>query len=90
MSNPKRDYCSHSPDTVDGIDIGWCCKHHDNDVGQAGTYNPITPHISFYKCLKKTGLKTKYVVAYTIGGAFFSLIKYPYLSYTRYKYRKNK
>ena len=84
----KKDYCSSAPEYVDGIYLGGCCKEHDNAVGQAGTYNPITPHIDFYKCLKKTGLKSIYVVTYTMIGAFFGLIKYPYFAYKKYKYRK--
>lgn len=26
----KKDYCSWSPDVVFGVDIGECCKKHDN------------------------------------------------------------
>ena len=84
-----KDYCSGSPESINGIDLSKCCKLHDNMVGEAGTYNPITPHIEFYKCLKNTGIGLGYVWLYTIGGAVFSLYKYPYLAYKKYKWRKN-
>ena len=83
-----KDYCSGSPESIDGIDLSPCCKLHDNMVGQAGTYNPITPHIEFYKCLKTTGIHYGYVLLYTFFGTLFSVYKYPYLAYKKYKYRQ--
>ena len=85
-----RDYCSGSPDIIDGEFIGDCCKLHDNAVGQAGTYNPVTPHIAFYSCLRAKGVHFGYVIVYTLLGTLFSLLKYPHLSYTRYQWRKKK
>lgn len=55
-------------------------------VGQAGTYNPITPHMEFYKCLRDR-VSLGWSVLYTIGGAFGSWWKQPYLWYKIYKYR---
>jgi hypothetical protein len=83
-----KDYCSASPESINGIDLSRCCKLHDNMVGQAGTYNPITPHIAFYKCLKGTRLGRGYVILYTFFGTLFSVYKYPYLAYKKYQYRK--
>lgn len=90
-NKPKRvrDYCSGVTDDPLGIAINSCCHKHDNMVGQAGTYNPITPHIEFYKCLKNTELPTYLVLVYTFGGFLFSIWKYPYLVVKKYLYRKN-
>ncbi len=88
MMKYKRDYCSGVSDSIQNIYVGDCCKLHDNMVGQAGTYNPVTPHIAFYKCLKAKGLSFGWVALYTLGGTIFSLYKYPYLAYKKYKYRK--
>ena len=57
-------------------------------VGEKGTYNPITPHIEFFKCLKKTGLGMELVLLYTFFGTLFSIYKYPYFAYKKYKWRK--
>lgn len=85
----KNDYCTAFPDTIEGIEIGQtCCKKHDNMVGQAGTYNPFTPHIAFFKCLRNNGISMHMSIIITFGGTFFSWIKYPWLAYTIYKYRK--
>ena len=83
-----KDYCSSSPESIDGIDLSTCCKLHDNMVGEAGTYNPVTPHIAFYKCLKETGVGYGYVLLYTVFGTLFSMYKYPYLAYKKYLYRR--
>lgn len=85
----KKDYFSYFPDTFKGIDISECCKHHDNEVGMRGTYNPVTPHINFYKCLKGKGISFLWRCIITFGGAFFSTLEMPYLYYKKYKYRKN-
>ena len=95
----KTDYCTASPDKLFGFTTKFCCKKHDNMVGQAGTYNPITPHISFFVCLfKLTVLEPKnwfmkliglvITIIYTVFGAIFSWIKYPWLAYSIYQYRK--
>jgi hypothetical protein len=87
----KKDYCSVFYEEVEGIEIGQtCCKKHDNEVGEAGTYNPITPHINFYKCLKDKGVSLYLTILITIGGTIFSIYKYPLLCYKKYLYRKNK
>jgi len=84
----NKDYCTAFPDTWEGIEIGQtCCKKHDNEVGEAGTYNPVTPHINFYNCLKSRGISFWSRVMITFGGTFFTLIKLPYLYYKKYKYR---
>jgi len=86
----SKDYCTAFPEEIQGIEIGQsCCKYHDNDVGERGTYNPITPHVSFYRCLKKQGVSLGWRSLITLGGTVFSWIKYPYFVYRIYKYRKN-
>jgi len=86
--NMKKDYCSHFPETWEDIEIGQsCCKRHDNEVGQAGTYNPITPHINFFKCLRNKGISLPSTIMITFGGTLFSFIKLPYLYHKKYKYR---
>jgi len=60
---------------------------HDQSVGQAGTYNPIIPHIDFYKCLRGR-VSLGWTVLYTFGATFGSIWKYPYLAYRKYQYRK--
>ena len=52
-----KSYCCCFTEMFLGHYIGLCCKKHDNNVGQAGTYNPITPHILFFKCLKRKKFK---------------------------------
>ena len=86
----KTDYCSGFPEVWEGIVIAACCKKHDNEVGQAGTYNPITPHIHFFKCLRGKGISLASTIMITFGGAFFSWLKQPWFWYKIYKYRKNK
>lgn len=84
-----KDYCSYFPEEVQNQEIGQtCCKQHDNDVGEAGTYNPVTPHIKFYKCLRSRNVTCTWATIITIGGTIGSWIKYPYFVYTIYKYRK--
>ena len=86
-----KDYCSSFPETIQGIEIGQtCCKKHDNEVGRAGTYNPITPHINFYRCLRKQGVSLPWTIIITFGGTIFSLYKYPLLAYKKYKWRSRK
>ena len=85
----RDDYCTAFPDKVEGIEIGQtCCKKHDNMVGERGTYNPFTPHIEFYKCLRGQGISLPMRSLITFGGWFFSWIKYPYFVYKIYMYRK--
>ncbi|MEE8588944.1 MAG: hypothetical protein V3S80_06340 [Sulfurimonadaceae bacterium] len=91
MARPsKKDYCSGFPSIIEGIEINTCCKKHDNEVGQAGTYNPVTPHINFYKCLREQGVGLMWRSIITLGGAVLSLYKYPYFAYKKYKYRQGK
>ena len=52
-----------------------------------GTYNPITPHIAFYKCLKNVGVGLFWRSIITLGGTILGLIIYPYAAYAKYKYR---
>jgi len=87
----KKDYCSSFPEEIEGIKIGQtCCKKHDNEVGEKGNYNPITPHINFYNCLRGRGVSLKWTIIITFGGTIFSLIKYPLFVYKKYNYRKQK
>ena len=57
---------------------------HDNQVGE---FNPVTPHIDFYKDLKKLGISTKWCIIITLGGTILSLIKYPYFVIKKIQYR---
>lgn len=82
-----RDYCSCFPDFLGEVYIGECCKIHDNMVGQAGTYNPTTPHIKFYECLSLK-VSLLWAVAISTGGFIFTIYKYPYLAYKKYRYRR--
>ncbi len=84
----NRDYCSSFSENIRGIYIGGCCKKHDNDVGQTGTYNPITPHIVFYRCLKELEVNFALRSIITFGGTIGSLVRYPYFAYKKYRYRK--
>ena len=84
----RDDYCSGVPEKFQGVKVGQtCCRAHDNAVGQAGRYNPITPHIDFFKCLKKSGIGLWLVIILTIGGALFTWWKQPYLWYKKWNYR---
>jgi len=87
MIKDDKDYCSGVSEFIQNIYVGDCCKAHDNAVGQAGTYNPFTPHIAFYKCLDNR-VKRNLAIFYTIGGTIGSWWKYPYLAIKIYKYRK--
>ena len=87
----KKDYCSYFPEEIEGIEIGQnCCKKHDNEIGEKGTLNPFTPHINFYKCLRGRGVSKKMSLLITAGGIFFTLIKSPWLYYTKFRYRFKK
>ena len=86
----KTKYCSCFPEVWEGIAITNCCKKHDNEVGQAGTYNPITPHIHFFKCLREKEISLASAVMIAFGGALFSWVKQPWLWYKKYKYRKSR
>lgn len=77
------------PSTIKGKDIGSACKLHDNLCGMRGSYNPLTTIKPFYNKLIECGLSKKLSVAITIGGTLGHLIKYPYLAYKKYQYRKN-
>ncbi len=83
-----KSYCCCFTEIFLGHYIGLCCKKHDNQVGQAGTYNPIAPHIIFYKCLKHQNIPLGWRIGITFGGILGSWPKQPYLWHKIYKYRK--
>ena len=84
----RKDYCSGFPEQIGGVEIGQtCCRQHDNEVGQAGTYNPITPHTNFFQCLRKRGVSLFMSCIITLGGAVFTWYKQPWLWYKKYKWR---
>lgn len=68
--------------------IGLCCKKHDNEVGQAGTYNPIYPHITFFRCLRAQNIPLGWSMGTVFAGILGAWMKQPYLWYKIYKYRK--
>ena len=83
-----KDYCSYFPEIFKGIEIGnSCCKQHDNDVGERGGFSLITPHTTFFKCLRRKGISLKWCIIITLGGAIMSWIKYPYFVYKKIQYR---
>lgn len=82
-----KDYCTLVPDYIKGVYVGDCCKKHDNMVGEKGTYNPFTPHIVFFKCMKSK-VSISYSLLYAVGGTLGSWLKYPYFAYKKYNYRK--
>ncbi len=84
----KKDYCTLFPETFRGIDISPCCKKHDNEVGEKGTYSPLTPHIAFYRCLKEKGLSFGWSFAIALAGGLMSSVKYPYFAYKKWVYRR--
>jgi len=84
----KRNYCTGFSDTFKSVDISQCCKNHDNECGMRGTYNPFTPNIHFYKCLKQKDISFAWRSIITLGGILGFIIKMPYLYYNKYKYRK--
>lgn len=84
----KTKYCSGLPtDTFNGADLKDCCKNHDNQVGQRGTYSLVSPTVNFYKCLEAKLSKTLAFI-FAIFGLVGHIVKYPYLAYKIYKYRK--
>jgi len=84
-----RDYCTMFPERWEDIEIGQsCCKQHDIEVGEAGTYNPVTPHINFYNCLKNRGISFKSRLPIALAAAIGSLVRYPYFVYRKYMYRR--
>ena len=84
----KEDYCSNFPEQFRGDNIQPCCKQHDNDCGQRGSYNPYQTMVKFWKCLKENGVHAQWRLLIVTGGTLGHLVKYPYLAYTIYKYRK--
>lgn len=86
--NVQKSYCCCFTEVFLGCYIGQCCRKHDNHVGQAGTYNPITPHIAFYKCLKKQKVPFGWRMGMVFGGVVGAWFKQPLLWYKIYKYRK--
>ncbi len=83
-----KSYCCCFTEIFLGYYIGLCCKKHDNEVGQAGTYNPIAPHIMFFKCLRGQNIPLGWSMGTTLAGVLGSWMKQPYLWYKIYKYRK--
>jgi hypothetical protein len=84
----NKDYCTCFPEKILNIYIGDICKAHDNDVGEAGTYNPITPHVRFFNSLKERKIPFLWCITIAFGGAVLTWIKQPYFWYKIYKYRK--
>ena len=85
----KKDYCSGVPDTLFGIDMSGACKVHDNLCGQAGPYCFLKTIMPFYKALRERNVNVVVAIVITFGGSFFCLLKWPWLLYRKYKYRKN-
>lgn len=86
----KKDYCTLFPETFRGINISPCCKEHDNLVGEKGGYNPVTPHIVFYKCLKEKGITKTWSFIIALVGGLASVVRYPYFAYKKWAYRRQK
>ena len=84
-----KDYCTLSPDVVNGVYIGDCCKLHDNLSGEKGTYSLVTPAKEFYKCLSKKDIPETVRLLYVTCGTFGVILKYPYLAYKKFKWRRN-
>lgn len=84
-----KDYCTMFPEEVQNQEIGdSCCKQHDEDV--VSTYNLITPHIKFYRCLRSKNVTWTWASIITIGGTLGTWVKYPYFAYCVYKKRSIK
>ena len=84
-----KDYCSFFPEKIADAFIGDCCKIHDNEVGERGSYNPLVAIKVFWNCLTRKRLLWWRIIIVT-GGTIMALIKYPYFAYKKYKYRKKK
>ena len=79
-----KDYCSYFPEIWRGKEIGeTCCHKHDNDSGSAGSWNFYQHQVDFYKCLKATGMKIKWVIMITAGGVTGVVVKLPWLIYLK-------
>lgn len=62
-----KDYCSYFPEEVQNQEIGQsCCKQHDHDVTR--TFNLVTPHTKFYRCLRSRNVTWTWAIIITIGG----------------------
>jgi hypothetical protein len=85
----KKDYCSAINEYIDGVYIGDCCKKHDNECGEKGSYGILNSVIIFYNCLINRIDLTRTIII-VFGGTLFYILKYPYLAYKKYLYRKNK
>lgn len=85
-----KDYCSFFPDTFAGIYIGDCCKKHDNECGEKGSFNFIEHQTNFFECLNRRLDNKIFSLIITLGGSFFCLLKYPYFIYKKIKYKKGK
>lgn len=86
----KKDYCTLFPESWRGKDISMCCKQHDNDCGEAGSFNIFRHTLDFYRCLRNNTQKPKYAFMIAAGGFIGELIKYPWFVYRKIKYRKQK
>ncbi len=90
MKRESKQYCTCFPEDIEGLYIGSICRNHDQAIGMRGTYNPLTPHIQFYKDLESVGVSLKWRLLITLGGTLFSWVKYPYFAYKIYSYRRYK
>ena len=80
----KEDWCTGFPEVVQNQEIGQsCCKQHDHDVTR--TFNLITPHTKFYRCLRSRNVTWTWATIITIGGAIGTYVKYPYFAYRLWK-----
>ena len=75
-------------DKLFGVDISKACHLHDQLCGERGSYNPLGTIKPFYEALRSCGLNKTLSVVITIGGTLGYLIKYPYLAYKKWQYRK--
>ena len=83
-------YCSFlKEDKLFGKYIGLCCKKHDNDTGQAGSFNFLRHTIDFYKCISKdVGKKSALLVSAVV--LIYVTILSPYYIYKKINFRLSK
>ena len=43
----KTDYCSYAPDVLFGVDMGWCCKLHDENYDYLESDIELKENIKF-------------------------------------------
>ncbi|WP_428737911.1 hypothetical protein [Sulfurimonas sp.] len=85
-----KSYCCCFADVFFGEYVGLCCKKHDNNVGQAGTYNIVMPHITFFKCLLKHKIPLQWAIPATLSATVGVWLMQPYFWYKIYRYRKKR